>query len=402
MPTPKKPTAAKAPEEKNYYEMLEVAQNATVDEIRTAVKKQRTLWSNRVARGGSMGDRARKIVARIGEAEKVLFDAAARAEYDKGLIDEPIVTAPAVQAGETDWLAIAYQYYDQEDWEMAHEAATKATSQQPTNAGAWFLAAVICEKLNNFSQANQAAKQVLLLEPDNPYAYEVRGDVLWMNKNNARQAREQYRKMKECAQSRGDGDAAAVADEKMVMCEFDVSMVPRINDLANRYNRMTSNGNDVRFNKDSMAQMETLLNELYDVRRKSKDLLGQIKRPSQAFRDDSKEYMDLIEGNIQSLEEVHTVGKDLCKKPLIINGVLLVVLIFATLIAGPIAGLLGWCVMAIIVNYMVSGYVGGKGLFFDTESGLKPHIGSMRVIGWCFGSGSLSAIIVYVCAMIHG
>ena len=127
--------------EKNYYEILRVDHSANVEEINAAIKKQRTLWSSRIPRGGTMGARARQILSMIGEAEETLLDSSKRAAYDATLSGENIHQDNA--PGEKNWLDILYSYYDQHDWEMAGQAVERATMQQPDNPKAWFLAAII-------------------------------------------------------------------------------------------------------------------------------------------------------------------------------------------------------------------------------------------------------------------
>lgn len=178
----------------NYYTLLEIEVSASEREISEAIKKQRTVWSSRSSREGATGDKARRNVEKITEAERILLDPARRAEYDKELLADK-KPKPVVPEGEKDWLHTAWRYCDDKDWEMARSAIRKATQQQPNNVEAWYLAGEIYIMLKDYTAANEASYEAILLDEDNPYAYGLRGDVFRF-KGDLDKASEQYKKMK--------------------------------------------------------------------------------------------------------------------------------------------------------------------------------------------------------------
>ena len=70
----------------NYYELLEISQNADRTTIEQAIKKTRRLWNNRANNpDASIRAEAERHVREVAEAEKILLNDASRAEYDQQL-----------------------------------------------------------------------------------------------------------------------------------------------------------------------------------------------------------------------------------------------------------------------------------------------------------------------------
>jgi tetratricopeptide (TPR) repeat protein len=310
-PSPEQPVANSAPDkapatsDKNYYEILEITRTASIDEIQAAIKKQRTLWSSRVPRGGSMGERARQTVEKIGLAEATLLDPKKRVEYDESLKGEKDYQV-IVPAGEKNWLEVLYSYYDQQDWDMAVEAAERATRQQGDNPEAWFLAATIYMNMDDYDKANKAAQQVLLLEPDNPTAYGIRGDVLLIKKGNANKAIEMYNKMKALAK---DSATRKLAEESIVVANATA--------IANRLDSIVKSiPNEFEYSKAIMDLLNNSLQKVDDIKNQMERTFAQISDPSswlQSVKAADIDDCNTVASEIQKLidegnEKVHLPG----------------------------------------------------------------------------------------------
>ena len=74
----------------NYYELLEIPQNADKAAIEQAIKKTRRVWNNRANNPDvAIRAEAEMHVKEIAEAEKILLDASKRQEYDVQLSQAP-------------------------------------------------------------------------------------------------------------------------------------------------------------------------------------------------------------------------------------------------------------------------------------------------------------------------
>ena len=74
----------------NYYELLEIPQNADRTTIEKAIRKTRRLWNNRANNpDASIRAEAEFHVKEIAQAEKILLDPDKRQEYDVQLSQSP-------------------------------------------------------------------------------------------------------------------------------------------------------------------------------------------------------------------------------------------------------------------------------------------------------------------------
>lgn len=326
------PTARKGkaldPKDMTLYEALDVAQNATTEQIQSAIKKQRTTWSNRVSRGGTMGERAKKMVERINEAEATLLDASKRAEYDKTLVGEPAYVPEVTKPGETNWVQKVYDFFDQQDWEMAKEAADKATSQQPDNPDAWFVAASVYEAVGDDNSANRAAKQLLLLQPDHPTGYEIRGDLEYNNGSKER-AKTFFEKMKQCAAKRGEDDTEHSADEKIAVCNAKLYMGDKWPALDKVYKELFDENGAIQVNSTSKQRLEWLKSEFSKMKDEITSIYSGNDNPSTFFTNCKNEDLENIQGNLKVLEDTMKERSDVYKRPLITSAIAFVVQIIA-------------------------------------------------------------------------
>ena len=389
------------PADMTLYEVLGVAQASSVDEIQSAVKKQRTTWSNRVSRGGAMGERAKKMVKRIGEAEATLLDAAKRAEYDKTLTGEPEYVPQAVRPGEVNWVQKVYDFFDQQDWEMAKEAADKATSQQPDNPDAWFVSAVVYEVIGDQNGAYRAAKQLLLLQPDNPFAYEVRADTCF-NAGDKEQALKFLQKMKQYAHNRGDADTEHQADEKIAVCEAEIYMQEKAAAVGARYRKCFDANGQIIVNSKTKEEFESLkqVNQrIYDK------VAGIYEKVSTG--NNTKFFLNCKENDIkecrENIELMEAHIKDagsIYKKPLILIGIVLIISLIGAAWGGPFVAVVLFILSLAAVNFIINGHFNGIG---DAIPGsLGSSIGTARQFGLIMAAAFLEVIFLAIGSSIHG
>lgn len=245
----------------SYYAILEVDPAAPADDIRDAIAKQRTKWTNRMGRGGPAADKARNYVTWINEAETTLLDPSKRAAYDAELASggkgnwQP-------ENDEPNWMEVTWRYFDEGDYEIAERSVGKATSQQPKNPAAWVLAGMVYLGLKKYDQANQAAYEAVLLDEDDPWGYGLRADAYRLKSGNVDKAIEQYSRMEAKGQARGDQNAVITARGWIAICKAEVLM-----DQADNINNIVP---------DTFTYTEQMMTRLRDFRERLVNIRSQV------------------------------------------------------------------------------------------------------------------------------
>jgi tetratricopeptide (TPR) repeat protein len=125
----------------NYYEILEISQEASAECVRLAAKRQRRTWVKRLQAPGA--DRRREAedrLALIEAAEGALLDPGGRRAFDARLaryVPPGPRTEQAAQGG--DWFGLAAELLEHGDARSAAYAARKATEQRALRHEAWAL-----------------------------------------------------------------------------------------------------------------------------------------------------------------------------------------------------------------------------------------------------------------------
>lgn len=337
--------------EQNYYQLLRIGQDATEDQIRDAIRSERTRWSNRVPKGGTVGDKARKVVERIAEAEKTLLDVTARAAYDESLraSNEP-VTQQVVPQGEKNWLDEAYRYFGEEDWELVHDAAEKAVSQQPYNPDAWFVLSTVYQRMGDHKRSADAARQMMLVDPENPYAYELRGDA-YFNEGGVetrRKAIEQYGKMEKYAKQAGNASFAKVAKEKGILAVVAVDLDPRREYIASQLDLVAEHSCRGGWTDEVNSLLTSMEQMTVDSRKAMDELYSSVDHPDDFFakeRQKDREKWDRLDKRVRDLKDQRRDWEDQRNAaqvyPYKVIGILAVVIFIAGAINGIIGILLG-------------------------------------------------------------
>jgi Flp pilus assembly protein TadD len=152
----------------NYYEILEVSQDASAESVRLAVKRQRRTWVKRQQIPAAERRReAENRMALIDAAETTLLDPEARRAFDVRLaryVPPAPRTEQAAEGG--DWLRLARELLDHGDAPSAAYAARQATDRQALRHEAWavrgrasFLSGQDQDAISEFAEA-------LRLSPD--------------------------------------------------------------------------------------------------------------------------------------------------------------------------------------------------------------------------------------------
>lgn len=158
----------------NYYELLEIAPTASEEEVRAAVRKMRRTWNARTTNpNADIRAEAEQRVRDIAEAEKILLDAQARAEYDGQLARPDPGEAPPADGGQEDpdaWVEQADTFRNNGDLLSLVNLAQRVIQAQPQNWLAWYVLGDAYNDQRNDTEAEKCLWQSLRLrETEGPY-----------------------------------------------------------------------------------------------------------------------------------------------------------------------------------------------------------------------------------------
>lgn len=152
----------------NYYELLEISQNADKTTIEQAIRRTRRVWNNRANNPDvTIRAEAERHVKEIAEAEKILLDESKRKEYDLQLSQGP--KTEVVDQNPTnncDWEEEFFQAYNRDMNDYAAQIAQREISVHERNGRAWFLYGEALRRSGNVSQGIEALKRASLLLDD--------------------------------------------------------------------------------------------------------------------------------------------------------------------------------------------------------------------------------------------
>ena len=153
----------------NYYELLEVSQDADKTAIEQAIKKTRRVWNNRANNpDAAIRAEAERHVKEIAEAEKILLNDDKRQEYDVQLSQAPNteVADQVVDNNTNDWEETFWQALDRDMYEYAAQLAENAIRGNERNGRAWFLYGEALRCMGNVDRSIDALKRASLLIDD--------------------------------------------------------------------------------------------------------------------------------------------------------------------------------------------------------------------------------------------
>ncbi len=162
----------------NYYELLEIAQNASKDEISSAIRKMRRVWNNRANNpDGRIRAEAEQHIREIAEAEQILLDDSSRREYNQKLSQSPNDSNQNNSSFDdsADWEDEYFQAYDRELNDYAAQIAQKAIYVNDKNGKAWLLYGEALRRGGNCEGAIGPLQRASILLPNDAKVYRQLG-----------------------------------------------------------------------------------------------------------------------------------------------------------------------------------------------------------------------------------
>lgn len=152
----------------NYYELLEISQNADRATIEQAIKKTRRIWNNRANNpDATIRAEAEMHVKEIAEAEKILLDASKRQEYDVQLSQVPKDdVVDQTLSDDSDWEEEFFRAYNRDMNDYAAQIAQSVVCANERNGRAWFLYGEALRRGGNLEQGIDALKRASLLSDE--------------------------------------------------------------------------------------------------------------------------------------------------------------------------------------------------------------------------------------------
>lgn len=163
---------------KNYYTVLGLAQNATVEQVRTRFRELARLQHPDRFQGAEK-ERAEREFQELTEAINVLSDPERRRLHDVDLA-RPQVKSQAADPGQLSkvYLQRGSKAYREGNYLEAAENFDRATKAQPDNAKAWHHLALACSHQRRwFSRATNAIAKACELEPMNASYLKLAGRI---------------------------------------------------------------------------------------------------------------------------------------------------------------------------------------------------------------------------------
>lgn len=161
----------------NYYELLEIPQNADKTTIEKAIRKTRRLWNNRANNpDASIRAEAELHVKEIAQAEKILLNPDKRQEYDMQLSQSPkLDVVDQIPSDNSDWEAEFMQAYNCDMNDYAAQIAQQEIRRNDRNGQAWFLYGEALGRGGNLVEGIDALRRASMLKGNDDGVYRQLG-----------------------------------------------------------------------------------------------------------------------------------------------------------------------------------------------------------------------------------
>ena len=162
----------------NYYELLEISQDADKITIEQAIRKARRIWNNRANNPDiTIRAEAEKHVKEVAEAEKILLDLSKRQAYEEQLrqSSQTVVEKKQSVNDNYDWEKEFFQAYDRGMSDYAAQIAQREIHLHERNGRAWFLYGEALRNSGDLSKGIDALKRASLLIDDDAGIYRQLG-----------------------------------------------------------------------------------------------------------------------------------------------------------------------------------------------------------------------------------
>ena len=153
----------------NFYGELGLDRTWSVEQLRAKLGKLQLHWKRRASLAGKHGEEARERLSVIEAALGTFVDEDAKERYDHQLRRAETVGADDA----VNWVARAWTYYFNEDYDAATVAARKARGQGPDDPAAYVVSAWIELAQNEAERAAEYASEAYVLDEDGENAFEV-------------------------------------------------------------------------------------------------------------------------------------------------------------------------------------------------------------------------------------
>lgn len=153
----------------NFYGELGLDRTWSVEQLRAKLGKLQLHWKRRASLAGKHGEEARERLSVIEAALGTFVDEDAKERYDHQLRHADTVVADDA----VNWVARAWTYYFNEDYDAATVAARKARGQGPGDPAAYVVSAWIELAQNEAKRAAEYASEAYVLDEDGENAFEV-------------------------------------------------------------------------------------------------------------------------------------------------------------------------------------------------------------------------------------
>ena len=153
----------------NFYGELGLDRTWSVEQLRAKLGKLQLHWKRRASLAGKHGEEARERLSVIEAALGTFVDEDAKERYDHQLRRAETVGADDA----VNWVARAWTYYFNEDYDAAAVAARKARGQGPGDPAAYVVSAWIELAQNQAERAAEYASEAYVLDEDGENAFEV-------------------------------------------------------------------------------------------------------------------------------------------------------------------------------------------------------------------------------------
>ena len=153
----------------NFYGELGLDRTWSVEQLRAKLGKLQLHWKRRASLAGKHGEEARERLSVIEAALGTFVDEDTKERYDHQLRRAETVAADDA----VNWVARAWTYYFNEDYDAATVAARKARGQGPGDPAAYVVSAWIELAQNQAKRAAEYASEAYVLDEDGENAFEV-------------------------------------------------------------------------------------------------------------------------------------------------------------------------------------------------------------------------------------
>lgn len=341
----------------DYYGILELQKDASIEDIEEAIKKTRKRFRRLEGSPDAMQrTNAEKMMQRLNEADTLFHDDFKRAKYDasydaRKTESKKELNEKASSSTEKDWLEDAESYYDAGQYSNAFFAASEATRADASNERAWMIRGMAAQGLKKYPEVVYAVSEVLKLSPNNVFAHKVLANAYFMMDDYAK-AEAQLRtaqkidpadylimaQLVDVKYFHGDYDQALTMSRNLYEAHPDCEQIK--DSLArclihDAEDKMSSEGDKVCFtNVKQLQYVEQIIEEL----RKLEDL---------NFKQ-TKWIVSTTE-NIDWCRRRHYVQQEGLAKAIVIA----VVILWMGMAAGPVVGLMVVAAYALILAFKV-------------------------------------------------